>query len=85
MDEFLGEDSETITMATLNEDRVNSRAKSLLINYNRDSSMQKISERQEYESRMNSTRNKKDKNSNVEGSENDVMRMDEKRTKELSS
>lgn len=85
MDEFLGEDSETITMATLNEDRVNSRAKSLLINYNRDSSMQKISERQEYESRMNSTRNKKDKNSNVEGSENDVKRMDEKRTKELSS
>lgn len=81
----MGEDSETITMATLNEDRVNSRAKSLLINYNRDSSMQKISERQEYESRMNSTRNKKDKNSNVEGSENDVMRMDEKRTKELSS
>lgn len=81
----MGEDSETITMATLNEDRVNSRAKSLLINYNRDSSMQKISERQEYESRMNSTRNKKDKNSNVEGSENDVKRMDEKRTKELSS
>jgi hypothetical protein len=68
MDEFLGEDSETITMATLNEDRVNSRAKSLLINYNRDSSMQKISERQEYESRMNSTRNKKDNNINVEGS-----------------
>jgi hypothetical protein len=72
-------------MATLNEDRVNSRAKSLLINYNRDSSMQKISERQEYESRMNSTRNKKNKNSNVEGSENDVKRMGEKRTKELSS
>jgi hypothetical protein len=85
MDEFLGEDSETITMATLNEDRVNSRAKSLLINYNRDSSMQKISERQEYESRLNSTRNKKDKNSNVEGSENEVKRIDEKRTKELSS
>ncbi len=81
----MGEDSETITMATQNEDRVNSRAKSLMINYNRDSSMQKISERQEYESRMNSTRIKKDKNSNIEGSENEVKRVDEKRTKELSS
>ena len=47
--------------------------------------MQKISERQEYESRMNSTRNKKDKNSNVEGSGNEAKRMDEKTTKELSS
>jgi hypothetical protein len=43
MEEFLGEESETITMATQNEERVNSRAKSLLINYNRESEMQKIS------------------------------------------
>lgn len=78
MGEFLGEESETITMATQNEERVNSRAKSLLMNYNRDSEMQKISERQEYESRMNSTRMKKEKTN--EGTENIIIENELKRS-----
>ncbi len=65
MDQFLGEESEKIKMATQNEGRANSRAKSLLMNYNRNFEMQKISERQEFESRMNSTRMKKDKPNEV--------------------
>jgi hypothetical protein len=87
MEEFLGEESETITMATQNEERANSRAKSLLMNYNRNFQMQKISERQEYDSKMNSTRMKKDNPNQVTENimiDDELKRSDEKIKKELT-